>query len=80
MLEPFVLGMKNGCAISIRALLELLFCRRESVRAICSSPQGQHDILVLLQKSSASSGEVSDGNLTHFSGNANCDLEKGNAP
>lgn len=40
MLEPFVLGMKNGRAISIRALQELLFWRRESMRAVCSSPQG----------------------------------------
>lgn len=40
MLEPFVLDIKNVCAINIRALLELPFWRKKSLQAICSSPQG----------------------------------------
>lgn len=48
MLELFVLGIKNVCAINIRALLELPFRRRKSLQAISSSPQGQCDIFVLL--------------------------------
>lgn len=40
MLEPIVLGIKNVCAINIRALLELPFWRRKALQAICSSLQG----------------------------------------